>query len=278
VLDEAPDVIEQPQAVALPHARGEITFRDVGFAYPGGAPVLHSISFDVAAGTRVGIAGPTGAGKTTLISLIMRFYDPSSGRILLDGRDVRDYRLADLRNQFAIVPQEPVLFSTSVAENIGYARPGASYDQIMRAARAADAHDFIIRLPDGYDTLVGERGMMLSGGERQRVALARAFLKDAPVLVLDEPTSSVDPATERGILSSMQELMRGRTSFMIAHRASTLEDVDVLFRVESGRITVRPLERLAPGGVAIGDSAGRAANAAAVGGAARSALLGIEPR
>jgi ATP-binding cassette subfamily B protein len=184
----------------------------------------------------VGIAGETGAGKTTLLSLLTRFYDPTAGQILLDGVDVRDYKLADLRNQFAIVLQEPVLFSSSIAENIAYADPGASEEEIVQAAKAANAHDFIVGLPDGYETQVGERGMRLSGGERQRIALARAFLKDAPLLIMDEPTSSVDMKTEAEIMEAMKRLMDGRTSFMIAHRLSTLENCDLLLEIDHGNL------------------------------------------
>jgi ATP-binding cassette subfamily B protein len=184
----------------------------------------------------VGIVGATGAGKTTLVSLLMRFYDPSAGQILLDGIDLRDYRLADLRNQFALVLQEPVRFSTSIAENIAYARSGATEEEVVAAASAANAHDFISRLPNGYETQVGERGMQLSGGERQRIALARAFLKDAPILILDEPTSSVDVNTEAGILAAMQRLMQGRTTLTIAHRLNTLEGCHLRLHVEQGRL------------------------------------------
>lgn len=236
VLDEAPDVIERPSARPVVRAEGHVTFEHVSFAYDGGHPVLRRISFEVAPGTRVGIAGPTGAGKTTLISLLTRFYDPSVGRILLDDVDLRDYKVADLRNQFAIVLQEPLLFSTSIAENIAYARPGASRGGIVRAAKAANAHRFIVKLPDGYETEVGERGMHLSGGERQRIALARAFLKDAPILILDEPTSSVDMRTEIGIMEAMERLMHGRTSFTIAHRLSTLQNCDLLLVLDHGKL------------------------------------------
>ncbi|MGH7150213.1 MAG: ATP-binding cassette domain-containing protein, partial [Planctomycetota bacterium] len=177
-----------------------------------------------------------GAGKTTLVSLLCRFYDPTEGRVLLDGVDLRDLRVSDLRNQFAIVLQEPVLFSTSVAENIAYGRPGASPAEIAAAAKAAGAADFIGRLREGYDSTVGERGMRLSGGERQRIALARAFLKDAPILILDEPTSSVDVGTEAAILSALEVLMRGRTTFVISHRESALELCDMVVRIEEGRI------------------------------------------
>jgi ATP-binding cassette subfamily B protein len=236
ILDETPDVVERPDALPLRRARGAVAFQDVCFAYDEGYPILHDFSIDVTAGTRVGIAGETGAGKSTLVSLLTRFYDPTAGRILLDGVDLRDYKLADLRNQFAIVLQEPVLFSTSVAENIAYARPGASQGEVVRAAQAANAHDFIVHLPDGYEAQVGERGMRLSGGERQRIALARAFLKDAPILILDEPTSSVDLKTEAEIMEAMERLMHGRTSFMIAHRLSTLENCDLLLVIDDGQL------------------------------------------
>jgi ATP-binding cassette subfamily B protein len=238
ILDQAPDFVDPPDARPLAHAAGTIAFRKVSFRYEPGHRVLHGISFAVPAGAVVGIAGTTGAGKTTLVSLLTRFYDPSSGQILLDGVDLRQYRIADLRNQFAIVLQEPVLFSTSIAENIAYGRPGAGNADVIAAAKAASAHDFICALPDGYATLVGERGVRLSGGERQRIALARAFLKDAPILILDEPTSSVDARTEAQILEAMKRLMRGRTTFMIAHRASTLQICDARLELEHGRVAM----------------------------------------
>ena len=234
LLDEQPDVPEKAHARRLVRARGEVVFAGVTFAYEPGQPVLRDVSFEVPAGSRVGIAGRTGVGKSTLLNLMTRFFDPQEGRILLDGVDIADYKVADLRYQFAIVLQEPVLFSTSLAENIAYARPGATAEEIVAAARAANAHDFIAALPQGYDTLVGERGMRLSGGERQRIALARAFLKDSPILILDEPTSSVDMATEAGILEAMQRLMQNRTTFMVAHRLATLHGCDLLLRIEDG--------------------------------------------
>ena len=231
-----PDVAERPHARPLKRATGAIEFRGVGFAYDRENLVLDGVSFAIEAGTRLGIAGRTGAGKSTLMSLLMRFYDPSTGQIFLDGVDLRDYKLAELRNQFAIVMQEPVLFSTSIAENIAYGRPGASFQDIVTAAKVANAHDFIVALPDGYDTLVGERGLRLSGGERQRIALARAFLKDAPILILDEPTSAIDVATEALIMEAMQRVMAGRTTLMIAHRLSTLEVCDARMVIEHGRL------------------------------------------
>ena len=241
LLDETPDVTEAPHARPLTRAAGAVTFRHVWFSYDGHDPVLKDVSFKLEPGLSVGIAGATGAGKSTLASLLVRFYDPTIGEVELDGIDLREYRLADVRNQFAIVLQEPVLFSTSIAENIGYARPTASRAKIEAAAAAADAHDFISALPDGYDTAVGERGMRLSGGERQRVSLARAFLKDAPVLILDEPTSSVDVGTEASIMHAMQRLTGGRTTVMIAHRLSTLEGCHLRLRLEGGRVVDRGL-------------------------------------
>ena len=236
LLDQTPEVIEKPNATPLSRAKGAVSFQNVSFAYEGNNPVLQGVSFEVDSGTRVGIAGATGAGKTTLVSLLTRFYDPTSGRITLDGVDLRDYKIADLRKQFAIVLQEPVLFSTSIAENIAYANPDATYEEIVAAARAANAHEFITHLPEGYDTQVGERGMRLSGGERQRISLARAFLKDAPILILDEPTSSVDMKTEALIMEAMTRLMHERTTFMIAHRLSTLVNCDVRLQIEGGRV------------------------------------------
>ncbi|HEX9835722.1 MAG TPA: ABC transporter ATP-binding protein [Alphaproteobacteria bacterium] len=242
LLDRETDVPERPNARPVARAKGAIAFDNVSFGFGPERPALSGISFAVPAGARVGILGPTGAGKTTLVSLLFRFYDPAAGRILLDGADLRDYRLADLRNQIAIMLQEPVLFSASIADNIAYARPGASQDEVVAAAKAASAHDFITRLPQGYATPVGERGMMLSGGERQRISLARAFLRDAPILILDEPTSSVDVGTETLIMQATEELMRGRTTFMIAHRLGTLKGCDVLLRLEGGRLAevIRP--------------------------------------
>jgi ATP-binding cassette subfamily B protein len=236
LMDELPEVAERADARSLPRAVGAVRFHHVSFGYDPKYPILREISFAIEPGARVGIAGKTGAGKTTLISLLMRFYDPTEGEIGLDGVDLRDWRLADLRNQFAIVLQEPVLFSTRIAENIAYARPEATREEIIAAAKAAYAHDFISRLPDGYDTLVGERGMRLSGGERQRISLARAFLKNAPLLILDEPTSSVDTETEGEIMEAMGRLMQGRTTFLISHRPSTLLNCDLLLVIENGQL------------------------------------------
>lgn len=236
LLDEAPDVIEKKTGAPMSRASGALTFRDVCFAYNGDFPVLSDISFEIKPGTRVGIMGMTGGGKSTLVSLLTRFHDPTKGQILLDGVNLRDYKLADLRNQFGIVLQESILFSTSIGENIAYARSGASQHEIVEAAKAAHAHEFITLLPNGYDTMVGERGMQLSGGQRQRIALARAFLKNAPILILDEPTSSIDIKTEKEIIDVMERLSIGRTVFIIAHRLSTLKHCDLLLGIEKGRI------------------------------------------
>jgi len=236
LLDLAPEVIERPDALPLERARGAVAFRNVGFAYEADQPVLHGVSFEVEPGARVGIAGHTGAGKTTLMNLLTRLYDPTGGAILLDGIDLRDLKVDDLRRQFAVVLQDPVLFRKSVAENINYAVPGATLAQTMEAARLANAHDFITAMPEGYGTIVGERGQRLSGGERQRISLARAFLKDAPVLILDEPTSSVDMRTESAIMEAIQRLMHGRTTFIIAHRPSTLETCEKVLVLEAGKV------------------------------------------
>lgn len=237
LIDQEPDVPERHNAIPLQRAAGALSFKSVSFSYTDDVHVLHDVSFDIAAGTRVGIAGRSGTGKTTLVSLLPRLYDPSQGSILLDGIDIRNYRVADLREQFSIVLQEPVLFSSTLAANIAYARPGASQEEIIDAARAANAHQFIRQLPDGYETHVGERGVRLSGGERQRIALARAFLKDAPILILDEPTSSVDIGTEGEIIEAFDTLMADRTTFIIAHRQETLAHCDQLLTVEHGRVT-----------------------------------------
>jgi ATP-binding cassette subfamily B protein len=234
LLDQVPDVAERRDPIRLSRSKGSVLFLDVSFAYDAEHVVLHRVSFAAPPGTRVGIRGTTGAGKSTLMGLLMRFYDPTDGTIMLDEVDLRDYSLDDLRRQFAIVLQEPVLFSTSISENIAYGRPEATREEIVEAARLANAHDFISALPEGYDTPVGERGMRLSGGERQRISLARAFLKDAPLLILDEPTSSVDVKTEGVIIDAMNRLMQGRTTFIISHRLDALAGCDMQVELEKG--------------------------------------------
>lgn len=237
LFDEVPELGEGSCSETIKKVSGHFRFRDVSFQYTNGHRVLHNLSFDVPAGTRVGIIGPSGSGKSTLINLLTRFYDPAEGQILLDEVDLRNYKLADLRQQFSIVLQEPTLFSTTVAGNIAYACPDASRAELIEAAKLADAHDFIMRLPKCYDTPVGERGVRLSGGERQRIAIARAFLKNSPVLILDEPTSSIDVNTESLIISALEKLMHGRTAFMIAHRLSTLEKCDKVLVLKDGTLT-----------------------------------------
>jgi ATP-binding cassette subfamily B protein len=238
LLDEMPDVVEVQNARPARDIRGAVSFRNVSFQYNDNKRVLNAIDFAIAPGTHVGITGASGAGKSTILTLLTRFYDPIEGAILLDGIDLRNYKIHSLRNQFAIVLQEPVLFSTTIAENIAYAKPEATLDEIMQAAKAARAHDFITDLPEGYDTQVGQRGATLSGGERQRISLARAFLKNAPILIMDEPTSALDSFTEAEVVNATRDLMHGRTTFVIAHRTSTLDHCHIVFHLESGQLKV----------------------------------------
>ncbi len=232
--DEA--VPERPEAPPLPAVRGEVTFDRVDFAYRDAAPVLHDVSFTATPGDVVAIVGATGAGKSSLVGLIPRFVDPTAGRVLVDGHDLRTVSLASLRDQVAVVLQEPFLFPVSVAENIALARPGASRQDIEHAAQAANAHAFISALPQGYDTVLAERGASLSGGERQRIAIARALLKDAPILILDEPTSALDADTEHALVEALERLMQGRTTFIVAHRLSTIRRATTILVLEGGRI------------------------------------------
>jgi ATP-binding cassette subfamily B protein len=217
--------------------QGEVVFEDVTFRYPSRkeVAVLRGVSLRAGVGKRIALCGPSGAGKSTIISLLLRFYDPEQGRITVDGRDLRDYRLHDLRRQMAIVPQEVLLFGGTIEENIGYGRPGATREQIEEAARLANAHEFISAFPEGYQTKVGDRGVQLSGGQRQRVAIARAFLRDPVILILDEATSALDSASEALVLQAMDRLMEGRTSITIAHRLSTVRQADQIFVVQEGR-------------------------------------------
>ena len=236
ILDAVPEVAERADPVALPALRGAVELRRVTFGYEPNKPVLHEVDLRVAAGEMIGLVGHTGAGKSTLINLITRLYDTGSGQVLIDGNDVRDLRSADLRRQVGIILQDPYLFAGSVAENIAYGRPRASRAEIIAAARAAFAHDFITTLPNGYDTVIGSRGHGLSGGERQRVSIARAVLLDPRILILDEATSAVDSATEEMIQQALERLVHGRTTIAIAHRLSTLRMADRLVVVERGRL------------------------------------------
>jgi ABC-type multidrug transport system fused ATPase/permease subunit len=236
ILDVRPSITDAPDAVAVDRVRGELAFQGVHFNYEGREGTLKDINFEAQAGQIIAIVGPTGAGKTTLISLLPRLYDYQQGNILLDGQDIRKLTLKSLREQVSIVLQEPLLFSGSIAENIRYGRLDASMDEIMEAARAANAHDFIMALPEQYETELGERGTHLSGGERQRISVARAFLKDAPVLILDEPTSSIDSKTEAVILDALDQLMKGRTTLMIAHRLSTIRNADRILVLDKGEL------------------------------------------
>src|SRR6185369_2833319 len=238
LLDECPEVSDSDGTLASGRVRGDVEFQHVNFQYTQGRRVLDDVSFKIPAGSCVGIVGPSGSGKSTVLNLLTRFYEPLSGQILLDGYSLRDYKLAELRQQFSIVMQEPMLFSTTVAGNIAYGRPDASRDEIIEAAIQANAHDFISNLPKGYDTPIGEGASRLSGGERQRIAIARAFLKDSPVIIMDEPTSAVDIRTEACIIEAVEKLIRNRTTVMIAHRLSTLEKCDIVLVMREGRLNM----------------------------------------
>jgi ATP-binding cassette subfamily B protein len=241
VLDEAPEIVDRPGARPLPHIRGDVRFEDVHFAYGlrggnQGEEVLHGIDLDVPAGTTVALVGHTGAGKSTIAKLLARFYEPTSGSITIDGHDLNEVSQESLRHQLGIVPQEGFLFAGTVAENIAFAKPDAKAEDIVRAAQTVGAHDFILRLEDGYETQLGERGSRLSLGQRQLVAFARALLADPRILILDEATSSVDIGTERTIERALRTLLSDRTSFVIAHRLSTIRDADLIVVLEHGQV------------------------------------------
>lgn len=221
-----PDVADKTDAVEAGVIEGRVAFEDVSFSYNGKDPVLRRFSLDIPRGKTVAIVGPTGAGKSSVASLLLRFYDIQSGRITLDGRDIRQYTLSSLRRSIGIVQQDVFLFSDSIRENIAYGRPDATEQEIIEAAKLADAHEFIMKLPDGYDSAIGERGVKLSGGQKQRLAIARVFLKNPPVLILDEATSALDNETERKIQQALQDLSHNRTTLVIAHRLATIRHAD----------------------------------------------------
>ena len=237
VFDLFPEVQERPNAIRLSRVRGEITFDDTSFHYDHRNPVLSHVQLTIPAGTTIALIGPSGAGKSTLVKLLPRFYDVTAGRIMIDGTDLRDITLKSLREQIAIVSQEPILFSGTIADNLRYGKPDASEAALHAAARAAFAEPFIEQLPDGYQTEIGERGVRLSGGQKQRLAIARVFLKDAPILILDEPTSSLDAESEELVKQALNRLLEKRTALIIAHRLSTIEHADIVIVLDEGRIT-----------------------------------------
>ena len=236
ISDTPPTITDKKDAIALANITGDIEFKDVYFSYDNEKNALNGISFQVSAGEMIGLVGHSGAGKSTLVNLITRFYDPNQGTIIIDGHDSKDIRIKALRQQVGVVLQDPFLFEGTIAENIGYSKPGASRFEIIAAAKAANAHNFIIKFPDGYDTMVGERGARVSGGERQRISIARAILKNPRILILDEATSSVDTETESKIQEALERLVRGRTVFAIAHRLSTLKYADRLVVLKDGEV------------------------------------------
>jgi len=251
ILDSRDDVVDSPNAIAIEKTNGAIAFQNVSFGYDSDREILSSINLEIEPNQIIALVGGTGAGKSTLLTLVPRFYDPASGRLTLDGHDIREITKRSLRQQIAIVLQDTLLFSTTVRENIAYGRPDATEEEIRHAARRAQADEFISQLPNGYESQVGERGGHLSVGQRQRVGIARAFLKNAPILLLDEPTSALDPTTESAIMETIKELMRGRTTIIITHRIATVHNVDQIVVLEAGRVVEqgRGPELVARGGV-----------------------------
>jgi ABC-type multidrug transport system fused ATPase/permease subunit len=236
VLDVEPDVSDRPGARPLETPRGAIRLEGVGFGYSADRPVLNDVTLEIAAGQKVALVGKTGAGKSTLASLVLRFFDPQRGRVTIDGHDLRDLQVASLRQHVTLMLQEPILFHSSVADNLRFARPQATTDEIHTAARRAEAEPFILELPQGYETVLGQDGLTLSGGQRQRLALARALLREAPIVILDEPTSALDVVTESVVWRNVEELLRGKTAILIAHRLSTARMADRIVVMGDGRI------------------------------------------
>ncbi len=251
LLDAQPDIQDKPDAVALDSAQGHLVFQNVTFHYDQQTPVLEDISFDIPAGSMVAIVGPTGVGKTTTAALLTRFYDPLSGHVTLDGINLRDISLTSLRNQISVVPQDVFLFNGSIADNIAYGKPTAKRDEVIQAAKQAYIHDFITTLPQGYDALVGERGVLLSGGQKQRLAIARALLRNTPILIFDEATASVDMEAETKIQQAIQELAGNRTLVVIAHRLSTVRRADKIVVLDNAGVAEqgRHEDLLAKGGL-----------------------------
>jgi ABC-type multidrug transport system fused ATPase/permease subunit len=251
VLDRQDDVIDASNAIAIAETKGALRFANVCFGYAEDRPVLRDVDLEISPNQIIGLVGGTGAGKSTLLSLVPRFYDPTVGRVTLDGRDLREITKKSLRAQISLVLQDTLLFSTSVRENIAYGRPDASDQEIVEAARRAQADEFIRHMPDDYTSLVGERGGHLSVGQRQRIGIARAFLKNAPILLLDEPTSALDPTTEAAIMDTIRELMRGRTTLIATHRLATIHNLDLVVVLQNGRIVEqgRGPDLVARGGV-----------------------------
>ncbi len=239
LLERVPDVRDLPDAVRAPAFRGAVKFEKVDFAYQPGQAALDGVDLAVEPGQRVAIVGPSGSGKSTLVSLVLRLYDPRQGRVLIDGEDIRRFTLESLRAQISVVLQDNILFAVSVRDNIAFAAPGADAEEIEHAARLANAHDFITALPRGYDTVLGERGVTLSHGQRQRIAIARAAVRQAPILILDEPTTGLDKKSERAVLEALQRLNRGRTTFLITHDLRQACGADRVLFVEAGRIAER---------------------------------------
>ena len=236
ILDADAIIPQKPGARDPGKLQGEIVFEHVAFAYDPAAPVLRDINLTIQPGQRIGVCGPTGGGKSTVLSLIPRFYDPTLGRVLIDGVAVTDYRLDRLREQIGFVLQDTVLFAGSIRDNIAYGRPEATPEEIIQAAKMANAHDFISEMPHGYDSLVGERGLTLSGGQRQRIGIARAIVRNAPILILDEPTAALDTESEKLVMEALERLMKGRTVITIAHRLSTIRDADKIVVLKGGLI------------------------------------------